>query len=367
MANSSMTIKVPGKLMIAGEYAILEAYKRSIVMAVDRFVYAKITTSSEKRISLPKLNLDQLPWELTNNQIHIVTVDKRINFVENAMNVAYTYITEKGTSFKNFDLTITSELDDESGIKYGLGSSAAVVTATIKAILEKHEVQCRKLTLFKLAAIAHVQSQGSGSGADVAASSFGGMVAYTSFQADWLLEAIKSKASITEVMKMDWPYFSVKPVSLPDDIQMIIGWTGNPASTKDFIKKINLLKAHQSDLYTEFLNQSDAAVEDIIQGIEAGNTYQILSGITSNRKALAMLGKHAKADIETPLLKALSDIAEMHGGAGKPSGAGGGDCGIAFLPDNEKAERIRNEWKNTGIKHLLLSINSDGAKASTFS
>ncbi|WP_404450912.1 phosphomevalonate kinase [Virgibacillus necropolis] len=367
VTNTTLTIKVPGKLMIAGEYAILEAYQRSIVMAVDRFVYAKITSSSESHVSLPKLNLENLSWNFKNENIHIATNDKRVNFVENAMNIAYRYIIEQGQTFTNFDLSVTSELDDESGIKYGLGSSAAVVTAVVKAIIEKHEIPCTPTLLFKLAAIAHVQSQGSGSGADVAASSFGGMLTYTSFQAEWLLERTGNATSITEMVEQDWPYFSVKAVGLPKDIQMMIGWTGNPASTKDFIKKINVLKVHKSGLYNQFIEQSSNAVKMIIQGIESNESKQISNGIASNRKALALLGKRAEADIETLLLKTLSDIAEQNGGAGKPSGAGGGDCGIAFLPSKEKVNQVIQEWEEAGIKPLSLSVYPDGAKSSTVS
>lgn len=340
--------------MIAGEYSLLEANQRSIVMAVDRFVYATIQTSNENRVSLPKLNLEKLPWEIENKKIHIVTDDKRVNFVENAMNIAYRYIIEQGHTLSRFDLSINSELDDESGIKYGLGSSAAVVTAVIKAILQKHTIPCTPKLLFKLAAVAHVETQGSGSGADVAASAFGGMLAYTSFQAEWLKSAFRNAPSLTELVEQDWPYFSTKPIALPDEIHMMIGWTGSPASTKQFLKKIVLLKEKHVDLYMKFIDQSAVAVDVILRGIESGDSKEILDGITANRQALATLGKNAESNIETALLKELCDITERNGGAGKPSGAGGGDCGIAFLAGREKERKVISEWGKAGIKPLNL-------------
>lgn len=362
VTNEKLTIKVPGKLMIAGEYALLEAYQRSIVMAVNRFVYATIESCTENRVSLPKLNLDNLPWEIENKTIHIVTNDKRVNFVENAMNIAYRYIVEQKQPFSNFELSINSELDDESGIKYGLGSSAAVVTAVIKAIIEKHDIASTPTLLFKLAAIAHVETQGSGSGADVAASSFGGMLMYTSFQAEWLKSAHDNAITITELVEREWPYFSVKPIELSDVVQMMIGWTGSPASTKQFLKKIDLLKKKDVDVYSQFIDQSAAAVDSIIRGIEFSDKKQILVGVDSNRQALANLGKNAEADIETAQLKILCDIAEQHGGAGKPSGAGGGDCGIVFLSDAEQAEQVIREWEKAGIRPLTLKMNLHGAR-----
>src|SRR5699024_12131831 len=45
---------------------------------------------------------------------------------------------EKKVNTTPFSITVRSELDDEeTGAKYGLGSSAAVVTSVITAVLEK--------------------------------------------------------------------------------------------------------------------------------------------------------------------------------------------------------------------------------------
>ncbi|WP_255259664.1 hypothetical protein [Lentibacillus sp. CBA3610] len=36
MSDSTLTVKVPGKLMVAGEFAVLEKHQKLVVMAVDR-------------------------------------------------------------------------------------------------------------------------------------------------------------------------------------------------------------------------------------------------------------------------------------------------------------------------------------------
>ena len=45
MYNSGCTIKVPGKLMIAGEYAVLTPGNVAMVVAVDRYIAAEISQS----------------------------------------------------------------------------------------------------------------------------------------------------------------------------------------------------------------------------------------------------------------------------------------------------------------------------------
>ncbi|WP_099156748.1 phosphomevalonate kinase [Virgibacillus ndiopensis] len=363
MQNSSLTIQVPGKLMIAGEFAVLEPLHQLVVMAVDRFVYATLSQNADNRLSLLDFQLTDLEWNYNDNRITIVTEDKRVRFVEDAMTIALNYLKESGITPSKFNLSIKSELDDESGIKYGLGSSAAVVTSVITAILKKFLQKEPSVELiFKLSSISHVKTQGNGSGADIAASSYGGWLRYTSFQAEWLAEHYQQAESLTDLLQKDWPYFSVKPIKFPKDVYMCIGWTGSPASTANLVTEIRQLHKTNASLYDQFLQDSAEAVRTFLQGFETEDTDLLLKGTKLNRNALATLGKNAGVDVETPLLKRLCDLAERQGGAGKPSGAGGGDCGIAFVPTKEKAEQLMEAWQEAGIKPLTIRPNLHGAK-----
>ncbi|MEW9677983.1 phosphomevalonate kinase [Lentibacillus sp. L22] len=362
MSNTSMTIQVPGKLMVAGEFAVLEPYHQLVVMAVDRYVYATITEQNNNRLSLLDFALTDLEWDYHANKLDIRAQDDRLRFVEDAMTVVLTYLVENEIRLSHFHLTIKSELDDASGVKYGLGSSAAVVTSVIASILHMHlnEKPTAEL-VFKLAAIAHVKTQGSGSGADVAASSYGGFLQYSSFQAEWLLQSYQQAHSIMELLKMEWPYFSVNPIQLPKDIYICIGWTGNPASTSRLIPRIRELNNHHPELYQQFLLDSKQAVTTFLEGVEKSDKGLLFKGVADNRNALATVGKNAGVEVETPLLKTLCDLAEQYGGVGKPSGAGGGDCGIAFMPNLQMANRLMKAWQDVGIKPLTISPNLFGA------
>ncbi|GGJ95994.1 phosphomevalonate kinase [Lentibacillus kapialis] len=362
LPDSSLTVKVPGKLMVAGEFAVLEKHQKLVVMAVNRFVYATLKESSENRLTLETFDLNEMEWQYEANTVHIKTSDRRVRFVEDAMAVVYTYLKEHNVTPAPFHLSIRSELDDASGTKYGLGSSAAVVTSVAAAILSKFlpETPSEKL-IFKLAAIAHVKTQGSGSGADVAASSYGGFLQYASFQADWLLETYYETDSITGLVNKDWPYFHVQPIKLPNDLYMCIGWTGTPASTHDLVQGISSLKTTDHVLYEQFLADSEKAVNTFLDGINREDSSSVLDGTKQNRAALAAVGRHANIEVETPLLKVLCDLAETYGGAGKPSGAGGGDCGIAFMPSRLKAEQLAASWKRAGIKSLDIMNSELGA------
>ncbi|MHA6253162.1 phosphomevalonate kinase [Oceanobacillus sp. CAU 1775] len=363
LSKQEMTIKVPGKLMVAGEFSVLVPNQHLAVTAVDRFVYATISASKVGELTLSDFNLLQLRWNYRDGQLSIDSDDARLSFVKAAMQVTCTYLEEQGEEITPFSLSIRSELDDASGLKYGLGSSAAVVTAVVSAIIAKFKNhQLDKNLIFKLSALAHVITQGSGSGADVAASVYGGVLKYASFQAEWLLKKYREAQTISEVIQMEWKYLSIHSIELPSWIHFCVGWTGKPASTVKLVERILQQKDDNPKAFARFLDNSEKAVEQLLTGMEQQNISQILSGIKANRQTLAEIGRQADTAIETPLLSKLCDIAESLDGAGKPSGAGGGDCGIAFMSTEEQAIALFEAWKEAGIKPLAIHSHPKGVE-----
>lgn len=363
MPQTPLCIKVPGKLMIAGEFAVLKPYQRLVVMAVDRFVYATISESPDNLLTLEDFGLEDLHWSHQYQQIKVDTTHQHIHFVKQAMLIACDYLHEQSITLDPFALHIKSELDDESGKKYGLGSSAAVVTAVITAILTKHFKEKPSPDLiYKLASISHVKTQGNGSGADIAASTYGGILQYTSFQAEWLLEKMQEMNRVSDLVEEEWVYLSVKRMQLPEQMNICIGWTGTPASTANLVDIILRLEIDKPKQFEQFLINSREAVDTFLRGVEKKDIPSILEGVEKNRHCLEELGKHANVEIETPLLHELAHIARQFAGAGKLSGAGGGDCGIAFIPAKEKVDPLQQAWKEAGIKPLSMNIFPLGAE-----
>ncbi len=355
----TIKIKTPGKLMIAGEFAVLEPNYKLIVTAVDRFVYVTVEDAPHSTLNLENFNLRNLSWFYKSGKLHMAKSSNATRFVEQAIKITYKYLTENHYKVKPIKLSVKSELADPSGRKYGLGSSAAVVTGVVQAILEKFMPEkSTKMLTFKLASLAHVITQGNGSGADIAASSFTGMLEYTSFQAEWLLEAHKESKSMTELINSDWKYLSIKELSLPKSIQLVVGWTGSPASTGSLVKQLRKLKETNIIDYKEFLASSNEAVDLLLKGIKTDNQEDVFTGIEMNREALSLVGKRANVRIETDKLYELSTAAKKNAGAGKLSGAGGGDCGIALIPTSSSADELKRTWQQAKITPLDLAIYS---------
>ena len=359
MPPSLLELRVPGKLMVAGEYAVLEPHQPAVVVAIDRYMYATIEPAPAFSLSLPSFGLQRLPFEATSAGLRFATPDPRLRDVAEALAVALAHVREAFLLPLPFHLEVRSELDDETGRKFGLGSSAAAVVATVAAVVnwlrDDDAPPPEPVTVFKLAAIAHLRAQGSGSGADVAASTFGGWLRYSSFNPAWLAERLARGGPLAPLLREAWPFFSIERLSpLPRDLRLCVGWTGEPASTRDLIERVTALREADPAAYEAFLASSERAVDHLVGGLQSANRFRALDALARNRQALVALGEAAGVAIETPAL------AGEAGGAGKPSGAGGGECGVALIFGDLEAVRLEAAWRAASLEPLRLAASDAG-------
>ena len=66
---------------------------------------------------------------------------KQLKYVVTAIEVFEQYARSCNIKLKHFHLTIDSNLADDSGQKYGLGSSAAVLVSVVKVLNEFYDMQ----------------------------------------------------------------------------------------------------------------------------------------------------------------------------------------------------------------------------------
>ena len=82
--------------------------------------------------------------------------------------------------------------------------------------------------------------------------------------------------------------------------------------------------------------------------------------IAAAHLGMEMLGEAAGVPIVTPVLAHAALLAAEVGGSAKPSGAGGGDVGVAFLPDPEAAREFRARARDLGLGILDLFVDPTG-------
>ena len=364
MNNSSLIIKVPGKLMIAGEYAVLSYGYPGIVTAVNRYITVKISPSNKFILSDSSPKSSKVTWML-NSKGDIVGLDsKDYSFMKAAITIALQYLREKGIQISTFHLEIQNGLNDIiSGQKYGLGSSSAFVVGVISAILAFHgiEIEKEQLLIYKLSCIAHLKTQGNGSGADIAASVYGGWICYYRYDVEWLTHKLNdTNLNLNDWISNSWPGLSINRISLPTGVSFIAGWTKYSVKTSPFVSKMEAFQKKNKKEYEIFMEQSKAAVMEFIQSCDLNYGEGILQAIHKNRTALQYLEAITGVQLETKEIIELCRIADKYG-RGKFSGSGGGDCGIAFLMDDVKIDDLKQEWLKAGIIPLDLESSKLGA------
>ena len=351
-------VKAPGKLYVAGEYAVTEPGYKSVLIAVDRFVTAAIEASNEVEGSIYSKTLHYEPVKFDRNEDRIEISDvqaaKQLKYVVTAIEVFEQYARSCNTKLKHFHLTIDSNLADASGQKYGLGSSAAVLVSVVKALNEFYEMQLSNLYIYKLAVIANMKLQSLSSCGDIAVSVYSGWLAYSTFDHEWVKQQME-ETSVNEVLEKNWPGLHIEPLQAPENMEVLIGWTGSPASSPHLVSEVKRLKSDPS-FYGEFLDQSHMCVESLIQAFKTNNIKGVQKMIRQNRLVIQSMDVEATVNIETDKLKQLCEIGEKHGGASKTSGAGGGDCGITIINNVIDKQLIYDEWIANGIKPLEFKI-----------
>ncbi len=362
--NGTITTRAPGKLFIAGEYAVVTAGEPSVLVAVDRYLTVDLTESiGAGSIHSPEYGRVPLYWTRDTDGLTIDREHHPYDYVLAAIQLAERVRSELGLRARFFDLRIHSGLDDASGRKFGLGSSGAVTVATLRAIDEFYGFDLSRTDLFKLALLATVQVAPTASGGDLAASCFGGWIGYSS--PDRL--ALRQRAAngpLVPLLREDaaWEGLRILRLRPPEELRLIVGWTGEPASTERLVDEIAQHTTDGDIDLPAFLFDSRHCVLRLWQALDEGDDDATLQAVREARRLLQRLGGQAGVGIETERLSILCETAEHHGAAGKPSGAGGGDCGIVLAPPGADVPDLLRDWEAHDIRHLTVAVHPpDGA------
>lgn len=148
--------------MLLGEYAVLYG-KLAVVCAVDKRITVSLTPRTDQRVIIESATLGHYETDLL-----ALKIEKPFHFVLAALKHFQTKCR------RGCNITITAEFSDQ----IGFGSSAAVTVATIAALVSWLEMRVTPIDLLRHARNVIRSVQGVGSGADAAASVYGGIVAY---------------------------------------------------------------------------------------------------------------------------------------------------------------------------------------------
>ena len=313
-AAKETDVSAPGKLFLIGEYAVLHGY-HAVVAAVDRRVTGQFVPGAAPATPL----------------------------VEKVVEAVRAYLVEDGGSLPDGAPVLDSGALASATGKLGLGSSAAVAAAGVGAMLEAAgcDIEYTQGLAFRLANRAHRAAQGGlGSGADVAAAIYGGVLSYARRDGD----------------------VDVQPLDLPSGMEIIVFSTGTPSSTVDRLRALETIAESDRAARQQRYAALGKIAADFVVGCANDDARAVVDAAGRANAQLSALGDLIGLPIVTPALAAAAKLAEELGGAAKPSGAGGGDVGVAFLTDRAAAETFRQRAAHLGLEILSIRTGADGLR-----
>lgn len=306
-----MSTTACGKVMLAGEYAVLFGYP-AVVAAINRRAHCLFQP-------------DDVMEFVGEAQVCVNDRDRLFSIAISCLKQAgYEPMTGK------YVLDTQDFFHHQRRQKIGLGSSAAAMVALCKLILVQHNIRDHQI-LFNLAQEAHrLLNDNFGSGADVAAAIYGNIISYR------ILAKVES---------------TVNEIAFND---LIFIYTHCTQSTKSFVKQVWSLKESEPGFINSFCTRSQALSIDL--ATMGHNLISLIDNFHAQYALLQELGQQAEINIISKEHEAIYQTACAHQGAAKPSGAGGGDIAVAMVPKSMKNAFIEAINKQ-GFSILSLSLD----------
>ena len=109
-----------------------------------------------------------------------------------------------------------------------------------------------RLTQFKNRRIGPFSDARNGSCGDIAASCYGGWLAFPHLIMSGSYEN-KQEWTLTQLLTSDWPELDPSIGIVPKSLRLLIGWTGSPASTSDLVDQVYQSKEAKEKGYAKVL------------------------------------------------------------------------------------------------------------------
>ncbi|MGT2928889.1 phosphomevalonate kinase [Streptococcus dentasini] len=322
------SVQTGGKLYIAGEYAILTPGQVALIKHIPIYMSAEIESASRYQLSSDMFGY-----------IADMTPDSSYALIQETITVANSFLVSQGLKPHPFALTVSGKMEKE-GKKIGIGSSGSVTLLVLKAMAALYHQDWSEELLFKLAAYTLLKRGDNGSMGDLACIAYENLILFTSFDRSQIRSWIET-ADLGDVLKRDWGY-RIEPIKTALNCDFLVGWTKKPAISANMINQV------KSAITPRFLEQTQAAVMSVAEGLKVGDK----GAIKEQLQRVSQLLKDLHPAIYTQELLNLEAAAENLDAVAKSSGAGGGDCGIALSFDEVHSCILEKQWREKDIEIL---------------
>ncbi|HET7306526.1 MAG TPA: hypothetical protein VFK24_01755 [Gammaproteobacteria bacterium] len=326
----------PGKLVLLGEYAVLEGAP-AVVMAVDRRARVTLSevTGDDYLVDAPNLGIHAARGRFREGRLEwtdLAPADGEKLQLTGAV-IAAAAGDEPLPPFRA-ELNTDAFFADRD--KLGLGSSAALTVALSGALCALRDQAA--LGANRLIAAHREMQGGRGSGLDVAASLHGGTIVY----------------------RLEEEGARVEPVTLPPGLHIGCVWSGKSASTGDFLRRIGAWREDAPNRYNKVMNELKCCAGAGAMAAMCGDAATVVEAAAAYAEALAELGRASGADIISAEHVKIGGVAADCGVTYKTCGAGGGDVGVALTTDGDRLAEFRRRIEQAAFRMLDLATDARG-------
>jgi phosphomevalonate kinase len=226
--------------------------------------------------------------------------------------------------------------------KLGLGASAAILVASL-AVREAEKGSdlssaAVRDALFARARAAHAEAQGGGSGVDIAASVYGGVLRYT--------------------------LGSLARVRLPAKTRLSVFACATSARTAELRREVDTLATSNPVVYTACLKELSAVAAEASAAVEGDDHDALIAAVRRTLRGLTRLGAASGAPIVPAGFDVLSELAAAEDAALCVAGAGGGDV-AAFVGHAPPSPAFIERAHAFGLFPLDLEMDEKGVRTAS--
>ncbi len=324
---TAWSASAPGKLIIAGEYAVL-AHAPALVIAVDR----RVTATRRLGPSGSSPFLVAVAAELA----------RRRGDADPAARAA-------------LEIAVDSRACYEGGTKLGLGSSAAVTVAATALALASTGANFDRDEVLAIALAAHASAQSArgsaGSGADIAAAVYGGVIEFKRRRLATPGGGLGPDAG-ADVLHRRWP----------NDVTLLPFFTGRAADTATLVAQVAAARAAKPvdvDAAIRAIGDASVAACAVVAAQESSGTA-LIAALSLAGRALDRLATVTGVALVPECVTAARAVLARFGGTAKTTGAGGGDVAIGVIPAKADATAALRLIIECGCKPLSLAVDPVG-------
>lgn len=356
---SSISASAPGKLVLLGEYAVLEGGVALVAAVGSRsHVTIKPWRGESCILDAPGIGVDHVVFECHGEGVRWSPglpdeVRARLGLVDTILTH---FIRQHDAALLlkgglHFQITTSEFFSSQARCKMGMGSSAATCVALTTALMgllddvQELDAPCLQ-TIFQRSFVLHRQAQGGvGSGVDVAASVFGGWQEFAPAQ---------NAGDLPRVTRRE----------KPENLITLPVFTGQAASTVKLVNEVFALREAEPAKYRAIMDELMALGAQGARQVQEGDALGFMGTAAGYGESLSALGDAAGVSIVSEPHRRAAGIVGEQGGVYKSSGAGGGDIGLGFFASAAGVEEAKEQLEKSGLTVLELEIGARGVELS---